>query len=113
MEKQQTKAIPEAEAWGAMRLPAEGYDATLCPNCVEHGDVYGVLRPDGDGWMIRRRRCTRCGFRWGTVELYVSQKHRGNIRHDLAALRMVAFEVDALGDCPEGPIIEKKKGDGT
>ena len=84
-------------------MPGIGYDATLCPVCTERGKVYGRNSDCAENWLIRRRRCEKCGARWSTVELYITGKRSGTAPHGAMNLRMLALEVDALDQGEIGP----------
>ena len=95
-------------------LPGQGYDATLCPNCLGQGIVIMGKQVRRDGWLLRRRACKDCGARWPTVELYVSDKRSGPAPAGNANTRYLALAVDALDGDGLGPYLatgKKEKGD--
>ena len=99
-----------AESAGRLLLPANGYDATLCPYCLGKGRATMTNRRTADGWTLRRRTCPKCRQAWATVELYVSDKRNGKPRKGTAHRRMMALEVDALDMDALGPDTETKEG---
>ena len=98
-----------AESPAKILLPETGYDASLCPQCAERGEVTATDRKYADGWLLRRRLCHRCGINWASVELYASGKRCGVRRKGTAHRRMAALEVDAMDPGALGPDTETRE----
>ena len=99
------RILHENEIPGKVAMPSSGYDASLCPKCAGDGTVNDTRAEPRTGWLLRRHKCKECGYKWHTVELYVTFKHSGPAPNGSTNTRYLALEVDALGEAEMGPCL--------
>jgi hypothetical protein len=82
-----------------------------CPECrSENSDVFDSRPGDDGGYLRRRRRCTICGARWTTREVFWSLKAAagGDVAHARAwaimrRMRAIVYEELGLSEPAQEP----------
>lgn len=60
------------------RPPSGKYPSDICKRCGS--ESFGTVNSrNKDGYRIRRKQCTECGYRWNTIEYEYRDKGRPKI----------------------------------